>query len=80
MLNEYIRAALRTAKYEILSDDGSYYAEMPGFQGVYANASTVEDCRNELKSVLEEWLLFKLSEGDSVPTVNDVDFSFGRKK
>lgn len=54
MLSQYIQAAMRQAKYEILSDDGSFYAEIPGFQGVYANAETLEDCRNELAEALEE--------------------------
>jgi len=80
MINEYIQAAMRTAKYKKLKDDKSFYGEIPGFQGVYANAEIWVDCRNELWSVLEEWLLFKLSDGDSVPMVNGVDFSFGKKK
>jgi hypothetical protein len=29
MLLEYIQAELRRAKYEILTDDGSYYGEIP---------------------------------------------------
>lgn len=34
MLLEYLRAALRHAKYEILQDDGSYYGEIPECNGV----------------------------------------------
>ncbi len=44
MLNQYIQTALRQAKYEILIDDKSFYGEIPGFQGVWANAATLEDC------------------------------------
>ncbi len=36
MLTAYIRAALRRARYEILPDDGMFYGEIPGFEGVYA--------------------------------------------
>ena len=53
MLNQYIQAALHQAKYEILTDDGSFYGEIPEFQGVYANAETLEECRSELAEVLE---------------------------
>jgi predicted RNase H-like HicB family nuclease len=60
MLLEYIEAALRHAKYEILSDDGSYYGEIPECNGVYANAKNLEDCREELREVLEEWVLFRI--------------------
>ena len=45
MLREYIGAAMRRAHYEILSDDGSYYGEIRGFEGVFANAETLEACR-----------------------------------
>lgn len=46
MLTSYIGAAMHHATYEIL-DDGTYYGEIPGFQGVYANANTLEACREE---------------------------------
>ncbi len=70
MLSQYIQAAMRQAKYEILSDDKSFYGEIPDFQGVYANAETLEDCRNELAEVLEEWIFFRLSRNLSLPVVN----------
>jgi hypothetical protein len=30
MFTDYVSAALRQAQYEILSDDHSYYGEIPG--------------------------------------------------
>ena len=66
MLTGYIRAAMRRAKYEILEDDRSFYREIPGFQGVYANATTLEACREELESALEDWILICVS--THVPT------------
>ena len=56
MLMPYIQAALRHASYEILSDDGSFYGEIPVCNGVYANAATLEECRTQLVEVLEEWI------------------------
>ena len=41
MLTKYIIAAMHKATYEILSD-GTFYGEIPGFQGVYANAETLK--------------------------------------
>ncbi|MBA4121638.1 MAG: type II toxin-antitoxin system HicB family antitoxin [Acidobacteria bacterium] len=70
MLSRYIQAAMRQAKYEILSDDGSFYGEIPDFQGVYANAETLESCREELAEVLEEWIFFRISRNLSLPIVN----------
>ena len=78
MLNNYIQAAMREAKYEILEDDGSFYGEIPGFQGVYANAETLEDCRNELAEVLEEWIFFRISRNLSLPTVNGLRLAIER--
>jgi predicted RNase H-like HicB family nuclease len=56
MLTEYMRAAMRQAQYEIL-EDGSFYREIPNFHGVYANADALEACREELREVLEGWLV-----------------------
>ena len=58
MLTSYIRAAMHRAKYEILADDGSFYGHIPECKGVWANAATLEACRDELEEVLEEWILF----------------------
>lgn len=75
MLIQYIQTAMRQAKYEILSDDGSYYGEIPGFQGVYANAETLEDCRNELAEVLEGWIFLHLADNTPLPVVNGLKLS-----
>ena len=73
MLLEYIQAALRRAKYEILPDDGSYYGEVPGCQGVYAQAPTLEACREELREVLEEWVLFRVHQHLSLPVIDGIE-------
>ena len=75
MLTDYIRAAMRKAKYEILEDDGTFYGEIPGFQGVYANAPTLEACREELKEVLEGWILLRPAEHLSLPIVDGSDLT-----
>ena len=70
MLTAYIRAALRRAHYEILPDDGSFYGEIPDFPGVYADADTLEACRDELEEVLEEWVLLRVSRQLALPIVD----------
>ena len=59
MLSEYIAKKLAQAKYKILGD-GTYFGEIPGLRGVWANANTLEECRKELQEVLKEWILLKL--------------------
>ena len=70
MLSEYLAAAMRHAHYQILEDTGEYYGEIPGFQGVWASASTLEECREELGEVLEDWLLFRVAEHLELPEVD----------
>ena len=74
MLTEYIRAAMSRATYEILSD-GTFYGEIPGFQGVYANAKTLDACRAELQDVLEGWIVLGLRLGHPLPVVDGVDLA-----
>jgi predicted RNase H-like HicB family nuclease len=71
MLTEYIHAAMRAANYEILSD-GTFYGEIPGFQGVYANTDTLEACREELQEVLEGWIVLGLRMGHSLPVIEGI--------
>ncbi len=66
MLSEYTVKKLKQARYKLLKN-GSYFGEIPGLRGVWANAKGLEDCREELRSALEDWLLFKLKEGDAIP-------------
>jgi len=71
MLSEYIHKVLGKARYKVL-EDGTWFAEIPGFEGVWANAVTVEECRHELVEVLEEWLLLKIRDRDSISEIEDV--------
>lgn len=78
MLTDYIRAAMRKAKYEIIPDDGTFYGSIPGFQGVWANAVNLEDCRNELSEVLEEWILLHLRDNDPLPEIEGKSLAVDR--
>ena len=71
MLTEYIRGAMKRATYELLSD-GSFYGEIPGFQGVYANADSLDGCREQLQEVLEGWIILGLRMGHSLPPVDGI--------
>ena len=66
MIREYVEEALRRAKYEKL-DDGTYYAEVPGLQGVLATGRTLEACRTALAEVVEEWILVRVARGLKIP-------------
>ena len=65
MLTEYISRMMRKALYKLLAD-GTYFGEIPGISGVWASAKSLEECRAELQSVLENWLVLKVQAGDKV--------------
>ena len=76
MLTGYIGGAMRRARYEILEEDGSFYGEIPGFQGVYANAKTLEECREQLQEVLETWIVVGLRLDHPMPAIDGNDLTF----
>lgn len=65
MITEYVAKKLALAKYKILKD-GSYFGEITGLRGVWASASTLEKCREELREVLEDWLILKIRDGERI--------------
>nr|QNO47397.1 hypothetical protein FLPANLNF_00016 [Methanosarcinales archaeon ANME-2c ERB4] len=69
---KYAHAAMEKTRYEILPEDGTFYAEIPGFGGVYANSGTLESCRDELEEVLEEWVLLRIRLNLLLPVVDGI--------
>jgi predicted RNase H-like HicB family nuclease len=78
MIIEYIHSALKKAKYEFLPDDKMYYGEIPGFKGVYASSKNLEDCREELREVLEEWIVMSLKNNLPLPKINNKTLNIKR--
>lgn len=67
MLAQYIDTAMELAVYEIIEDDGSYWGEIPGFQGVWAKHDTLAGCQRELREALSDWLALRLRLGLEIP-------------
>ena len=61
---------MRQARYEIVEDDSSFYGEIPAIPGVWANAKTLEACREELESVLEGWVLLSIADHSLIPDID----------
>jgi hypothetical protein len=59
MLTNYLHHAMRHAHFEIM-ETGRFYGSIPGFQGVWSEGASLEECRDELIEVLEAWLVVKL--------------------
>jgi predicted RNase H-like HicB family nuclease len=74
MLTEYIEEALKRAHYEMINDpDEPYYGEVPELPGVWANAKTLETCRENLKEVVEGWILLSIKKALPLPKLGDVE-------
>ncbi len=71
MIFEYCQKVIGKAEYKKL-EDGTWFAEIEGFKGVWANGQSVEECRKELITVLEEWIVFKLRDKDYIPEVDGI--------
>ena len=72
MLLEYIEEALRRARYEIIEDEEPYYGEIPELQGVLATGRTLKECRENLREVLEEWILLSVKRGLPIPALGEI--------
>ena len=74
-MTEYIRAAMRQARYEVIEDPEPYYGDIPDCQGVWATGKTPEQCREELESALEDWILFRMSRQLPLPVIEGLDLT-----
>lgn len=80
MLTDYITKAMQHARYERL-EDGTIFgsiADLPDFKGVWADADTDEACRDELRDVLEGWILLHISDHTPLPSIDGLTLEIGR--
>ena len=75
LLAEYIETAMRDATFVIFVEDGTYFGDIYGFQGVWANADTLEECRQELKEVLEDWIILGIELGHEIPVLPSMNLA-----
>ncbi len=74
MLTDYIKAAMRRATYKSIGD-GTILGEIAGLDGLWANAKTLESCRDELESVLEGWIVLGLRLGHELPIIDGMNLT-----
>jgi len=61
VLTSYSEAAMRHARCEVFSEDGTHYCEIPECTGVWSNEDTHETALAELRSALEDWIALGLA-------------------
>lgn len=76
MFSKYVDAAMHHAAYALL-DDGTFFGEVPELDGVWANAPTLEACRDELKEVIEGWLMLGIAMHHDIRTIDGIAINVG---
>jgi predicted RNase H-like HicB family nuclease len=77
---KYIEASMSKAQYEAM-EDGDYWAEIPGFQGVWGTGKTIEEAHSDLEGGLEGWLLLGLWQNDpDIPVLGKLSLTPRRTK
>jgi predicted RNase H-like HicB family nuclease len=60
MIQDFILNNLNKAKYEMIDGGTHFYGEIKGLRGVWAVGKTLEECRGNLMTVIEGWLIIRL--------------------
>jgi hypothetical protein len=74
ILSDYLEAALAEAEYDKL-EDGSYAGRISSCPGVIAFAASLRACEEDLRSVLEDWILLGLKLGHRLPVLAGIDLN-----
>ncbi len=76
LTRKYARRAAGYAKAKQL-EDGSWFATISGFRGVWEQAAAEEEALGGIEGVVLDWVLLKLEDGDGdLPIVDGIDLNF----
>ena len=74
ILTDYVERAMSYAVYEKLEED-SYAGSIPPCLGPFAFGATLSECKHELRSVLEDWMLVSIKMGHEIPVIDGIDLN-----
>ncbi|MCA1666843.1 MAG: type II toxin-antitoxin system HicB family antitoxin [Thermomicrobia bacterium] len=77
MFSKYVETAMRHADYSIMEDGTHFFGEVPQLDGVWANAPTLKACRDELKDVIEGWLMLGIAMHHEIPPIDGIAIIVG---
>lgn len=66
-ITSYIEKLLKKADYEYDKETKSWCASVDELQGVYAQADTIEEVRQKLTEVIEDYIIESLMENHKLP-------------
>ncbi len=79
MLTEYLDAAMRAARYEIM-EDGRFFGEISKCRGTLGEGDTLEKCRQDLRGSLEGWVIGGFRSGHRLPVIEGIDMNPPRSR
>jgi len=71
MFTEYVEKAMQQAEYEQM-EDGNWWGQVTELRFTWAIAPTLEECKQELRDEVEDWLVFAISRHSPIPTLDGV--------
>jgi len=75
LLDDYKKSAMRQASLKQL-EHGNWFAELPGFPGVWADGASPEADLATLEEVLAEWLALKIADKDrDIPIIDRINLN-----
>jgi len=72
LLEDYIDAALKNARYEKIDNGTKVYAELRGFPGAWADGKTRDEAAKTLRQVLKGWIELQLERRQPLPRLKGV--------
>jgi predicted RNase H-like HicB family nuclease len=76
MLDNYLDRAMQHAQYKRIVD-GTCFGTIPGFDGVWANGQTEQECQKALREVLEGWILLSIEHHAPLPEIDGMRLEVG---
>ncbi len=75
MLTKYVEQAMRHAHYEVM-ENGRFFGSIAQCRGCWGEGTTLEACREDLQSALEDWIALGLKHGDPFEIIDGVDINY----
>jgi len=60
MIQDFLTSNLNKARYEMIDGGKRFYGEIKSLRGVWAVGKTLEECRQNLMTTIEGWLIIRL--------------------
>ena len=75
ILTDYIEREMSYAVHEEVEEDGTYAGTILPYLGIIAFAPTPGECKHELRSTLEDWMLVGFRLGHELPVIDGLELN-----